>query len=63
MDKFVPELGGGLLRLGGSKLPSAAESMYRKGKEQSVLQKLTPQEQKQLVEIISNLAEMNPETP
>lgn len=63
MDKFVPELGGGILKLGGSKLPSMAGSITKRGKEESVLQKLTPQEQKLLVEIIGNLAEMNPETP
>lgn len=63
MDKFVPELGGGILKLGGSKFPSSAASVTKRGKEESFLQKLTPQEQKLLVEIIGNLAEMNPETP
>lgn len=64
MDKFVPELGGGLFNIGGSRLPSGAASVTKKRKgEESVLQQLTPQEQKLLVDIIGNLSKMTPEAP
>ena len=61
MDKFVPELGGGLFNLGGYRLPAVAQGNRQKGQQKSVLAQLSPKEQKLLVEIIGNLAEMNPE--
>lgn len=62
MDKFVPELGGGLLHIGDGRLPAGAGSINQRRKgEESVLQKLSPEEQRFLVELVSNLAKMSPE--
>lgn len=64
MDRFVPELGGGLLNVGDGRLPAGAGSVNKRIRgEESVLQKLSPEEQRFLVELVSNLAKMSPEHP
>lgn len=61
MDKFVPELGGGLLNIGDGRLPAVASKVGKK--RESALSKLSPEEQQVLAVILSNMAKMTPEAP